>query len=92
MTRTVPDRPNIAQEPARRTSSLPPNEGPHPDTGFTGAPEDQHEQIPAADIAAYMADMLMELRTMARRQGFDTLGRVLEIAESEAKLRMGDRG
>ena len=47
--------------------------------------------VPSDDVAAYMADMLLELRELARRSGFETLGRVLEIAEREAQLRVGDR-
>ena len=43
------------------------------------------EPVPAADLAAYMADMLQELRQLAAKSGMDTLGRVLEIAEREAK-------
>ena len=55
--------------------------------GDPGADGSINEQ----DIAAYMADMILELRELAQRSGFQTLGRVLEIAESEAKLRVGDR-
>ena len=89
MTRTSTDGTTLSDDSMRRTPAV------YPQAGFTdGAadPADGAGQIPAADMAAYMADMLMELRTMARQSGFDTLGRVLEIAESEAKLRMGDRG
>lgn len=53
--------------------------------------EESDPSVPAADIAAYMVDMLLELRALAEKSGFETLGRVLEIAENEAKLRVGDR-
>ena len=42
------------------------------------------ETVALPDVAAYMADMLRELRQLAAKTGMDTLGRVLEIAETEA--------
>jgi hypothetical protein len=56
-----------------------------------------HEPTPASDpvstrdVAAYIADMLLELQELARGSGFETLRRVLEIAEREAKWRMEER-
>ena len=49
------------------------------------------EAVSAQDMAAYIADMLLELRELAQEAGFETLGRVLEIAEREAKWRMEER-
>jgi metal-dependent amidase/aminoacylase/carboxypeptidase family protein len=46
------------------------------------------DPVSARDVAAYMADMLVELQDLARDSGFETLRRVLEIAEREAKWRM----
>lgn len=43
--------------------------------------------VPSQDIAAYIADMVGELRVMAQQTGFETLSRILEIAEREAKWR-----
>ena len=54
-------------------------DGPHDPGG------EKKEPVPIEDIADYMADMLQELRRLASRSGMDTLGRVLEIAEKEAK-------
>ena len=48
-------------------------------------------EVEASDVASYMADLLIELRALARKSGFETLGRVLEIAETEAKLKAGGR-
>jgi hypothetical protein len=55
--------------------------------GGQGAGTTDHEQVPTTDVAAYLADMLLELRTIAQQSGFATLSRVLVIAEEEAKLR-----
>ena len=49
------------------------------------------DPVSARDVAAYMADMLIELQELARGSGFETLRRVLEIAEREAKWRMEER-
>ena len=54
--------------------------------GYEPAPAG--ESVSARDVAAYMADMLLELQELARDAGFETLRRVLEIAEREAKWRM----
>lgn len=51
-------------------------------------PPQVSDPVSARDIAAYMADMLLELQELARGSGFETLRRVLEIAEREAKWRM----
>ena len=93
MTRTSVNPKTLTEDATGRT---PPVSAPA--AGATGSTDvyagaaGEAGDVPAADIAAYMADMLHELRAMARQSGFDTLGRVLEIAESEAKLRVGDRG
>jgi hypothetical protein len=47
------------------------------------------DPVSSADVAAYIADMLLELRTLAEKSRFTTLGRILEVAEQEAKLRIG---
>ena len=44
--------------------------------------------VPKQDVAAYIADLVNELRVLAREAGFETLSRVLEIAEREAQYRM----
>lgn len=54
--------------------------------GFDTAPV--ASAVSPQDVAAYLADMLIELRQIAQQTGFETLGRVLEIAEREAKYRM----
>ena len=46
-----------------------------------------HGPVSATDVAAYIADMVAELRTLANQSQFDTLARVLDIAEREAKWR-----
>ena len=54
-------------------------------------PKSSLDPIVPRDIAAFIASMVLDLREMAEKSGFDTLGRVLEIAEREAKWRMEDR-
>ena len=56
------------------------------------APSSPSEHISKQDMAAYMADMIAELRSLAKKFDFETLGRVLEIAEREARYRMDERG
>ena len=59
-------------------------------TGPATAPSPS-EPISKQDMAAYIADMIVELRALAKQMDFETLGRVLEIAEREARYRMEER-
>jgi hypothetical protein len=58
---------------------------------FGYEPTPPHSEVSVRDVAAYIADMLIELRELAQDTGLETLGRVLEIAEREAKWRMEER-
>ncbi len=59
--------------------------------GYAPEPVSEPDAVSAKDVAAYIADMLLELQELAQNSGFETLRRVLEIAEREAKWRMEER-
>ena len=63
----------------------------HPATSGAGFTDLEASTVPAQDVAAYIADMVGELRAMAQQCGFETLGRILDIAEREANWRAQGR-
>lgn len=71
------------------TSATSPTIGAAAKSGYEPAPA--RDPVSARDVAAYMADMLAELQELAHDSGFETLRRLLEIAECEAKWQMQER-
>jgi len=51
-----------------------------PDTGLSG----EDEQRTPAEVAGYIADMVLELRNMAKRNEFEFLAYLLEMSFQEA--------
>lgn len=48
--------------------------------------EDQPASIAQPDQIAYVADMILELQTMARRADLTTLAGILDLAHAEAQI------
>jgi hypothetical protein len=48
-----------------------------------------HEPLPSADVAAYLADMAIQLAGMATEARLDRLGYLLTLAALEAQLAQG---
>jgi hypothetical protein len=48
------------------------------------APKERDDRIAAREMASYVAAMCGELGVVSRRQGFDTLAYILELAKLEA--------
>lgn len=61
-------------------------------TGHNAIAESSNPEQSPEDVAAYMADMLLELKQMAENSGHVTLSKVLEIAHREANWRKASRG
>lgn len=51
---------------------------------------DRYSTPKTRDQVEYMADLILELRDMARNSGLETLAGLLELANAEARLRAKD--
>jgi len=52
--------------------------------------ETHHEPASLRDQLEYMADMILELRQMARDRKLETLAGILDLAYAEARVRARD--
>ena len=60
------------------------------DSNAGEAPQYTGDSVSTTDLLSYMSDMLIELRSIADRNGFRTLSGLLALAHAEAAARQDE--